>query len=383
MNPDLKFPHHNYLTDPLSESYELISSEAASANEDPQPNDVVEAASKLRSANVCEIILVHGTFAGNDIIGIVREIARLSPSLANSMRKLGKRVFDQLAGELGNYTQDFADRFSELIANEGNDSNIPVTRFSWSGENHHLGRAGGAISLIDYLTSKTYPENARIQIWGHSHGANLMAMFSQLIVASPAARDAFFAATRSHYRDPVFGRLDLPQWEQVRQRLEDPSLVGDLPAFDVVTFGAPLRYRWNSEVCENLLHFVQHRPLIPDKPSRANLPESIEDILTAKGGDYVQQLGIGGTDFLHAVFAWRSWNAERRIRNMFAAGIRRRDLTKSLKRGVRVSPDGTTLLVDYPETEEKWNQKLIGHGVYTRHEWLPFHLHAITDRFYG
>ena len=104
--------------------------------------------------------------------------------------------------------------------------------------------------------------------------------------------------------------------------------------------------------------------------------------MTAKGGDYVQQLGIGGTDFLHAVFAWRSWNSERRIRKMFAPSIRRRDLTKNLKRGIRVSQDGTTLLVDYPSTEDHWNQKLFGHGIYTCRRWLQFHLQRIVEEFY-
>jgi hypothetical protein len=68
---------------------------------------------------------------------------------------------------------------------------------------------------------------------------------------------------------------------------------------------------------------------------------------------------------------------------MFERAIRRRDLARNLKQGRRVSLDGATLLVDYPDTPGKWNQKLIGHGVYTRYEWLPFHLNETAFRFYS
>ena len=151
----------------------------------------------------------------------------------------------------------------------------------------------------------------------------------------------------------------------------------------MATFGTPPRYRWDEGTYRHLLHFVQHRPLKPEQPARARLPKSVQELLRARGGDYIQHLGIGGTDFYHSIFAWRSWRVERRLRRMFEATIRRRHLPRNLTRGLRVSLDGTTLLVDYPETEERWNQRLIGHAVYTQKEWLPFHLNEITKRFYG
>ncbi len=379
---ELPFPHHTYDTIPSSNHCELIAATDALAIDSPQESDLPSVGDKLRSAQVVEIVLIHGTFAGNDILGFVREVARFSPKLAESMRRFGKRMFDQLAGELGNYTQSFADQLSELVNAEITGPPIRVTRFAWSGENHHLGRAGAAVALIDRLLEANLNPNHRILVWAHSHGGNVLAMLGHLLTASVETRQAFFAATKSHYRDPVFGRLDLPLWEKVRDKLQTPDLTDRLPSLDVVTFGTPLRYRWRTQMFPNLLHVIQHRPTDAEHPMRATLPDSIEDIMTARGGDYVQQLGIGGTDFLHAIYSWRSWNSERRLRKMFAPGIRRRDLPSNLRRGLRASPDGTTLLVDYPDHAERWNQRLIGHGVYTRPEWLVFHLREIANRFW-
>jgi len=381
MNSEIPFPHHNYQTDPLSENFEIISSDKVPPIDEPQSTDVPNAAEKLRAANVAEVMLVHGTFAGNDVLGIVREIARFLPRVADSMRSLGKGVFDQLVGDLGNYTEDFAERFEKLI-NPETATEIPVSCFNWSGENHHLGRAGGAISLLDRITTHDYPPGARVLVWGHSHGANVLAMLGHLVACSDASREAFFTATKSHYRNPISGRLDLPIWEQVRDRMCEDNWRSKLPHLDVVTFGVPLRYRWQTDLFSKLLHFVQHRPQEDTEFGRAKLPDSIEDVLVAAGGDYVQQLGIGGTDFLHAIIAWRSWNSERRLQKMFEPTVRRRDLAKNLRRGCRVPMEGSTLLVDYADHAEKWNQKLLGHGIYTRYEWLPFHLNEIIRRFY-
>lgn len=382
MISELPFPHHNYLNDPDEGIFELIPSAVAVPVPDPKRSDTRDVAAMLRKAGVAEIIFVHGTFTGNDVLGIVREVARVSPRVARMMRSLGKKIVDQLTGELGNYTKAFSRSCGELVNEEGHEP-INIKRFHWSGENHHLGRVGAAVALLDYLTSRTWGPDKRVLLWGHSHGGNLLAIATLLLGASEEAKAQFFRATRSHYRVPFFGNLDLPHWEKVRRRLSAKNLRERLPAIDVATFGTPPRYRWNRQICENLLHFVQHRPLDKERPCIACLPGSVQEVIEAKGGDYVQQLGIGGTDFLHHIFAWRSWNVERRLRRMFEPTVRRRDLGRNLKQGHRVSLDGTTLLIDYPQTDGKWNQKLVGHGVYTRSEWLAYHLNEIADRFYG
>jgi hypothetical protein len=334
----------------------------------------------MRRNAVQGIILVHGTFAGNDVAGLVREIARFSPVSAQRLGELSKRWFDELIGEIGNFTDAFADYLSERI----NDGAMPigVHRFSWSGENHHLGRADGVMSLIEFIDSlqASMGDGSRLLVLAHSHGGNLLAMLSQIAGADVAEMEAFFQQTRPHYHSVIRQKNDLLNWERVRERL----LAGPpLPPLDVATFGTPLRYRWNRMICPKLLHFVQHRSLDPSAPTQAVLPRSFQEAYDAAAGDYVQHLGIGGTDFLPSIFAWRDWLVERRMARIFEATARRRDLWKKLKMGRRESCDGTTLLVDYSIGDNRFYRKLIGHGVYTCRAWLPFHLQEITERFYA
>lgn len=357
---------------------ETISAAKAAEVDDPAPSDLGRAAELLREGGVAKIVLIHGTFAGNDIVGLVRQVARFSPSLAGKLSLLGKRWFDEFAGEVGNYTASYAQLLSRLI-NTPSLPPIEVTRFGWSGENHHLGRAGAVMSLINSQGSNSLGPNERVLALAHSHGGNVLAMLSHLIGCDQQDRAAFFDATRLHYRNPLTGAIDLPNWDIVSKRLAEARE----PRIDVATFGTPLRYRWNTSVCSKLLHFVHHRPLDPQHPAQAVLPTSIQQVIDAEGGDYVQQLGIAGTDFVTFGFAWREWIVERRMRRMFERGARRRDLIGNLKRGQRISADGTTLLVDYPDSDQQWRRKLFGHGVYTCHQWLPFHLREIAERFYG
>ena len=382
MTSELSFPHHNYKYAVNEGRHEFIPSSHAAGIEKPTADDVPEVGTKLRKAGVSRVMLIHGTFAGDDVLGLMRELRRVLPGAADALKTFGKRIFDQVAGDVGNYTLDFAEQLASLI-NHDHESSIPVDRFLWSGENHHIGRAGGAIRLLDQLLREYWSPKDRILVWAHSHGGNLLALMSNLVGGDKKICEAFFKATQSHYRDPVLGQLTLPAWERVKEALAKGGVHERLPQLDVVGFGVPPRYRWNNALCANLLHFVQHRSLDEKNPTKACLPSSIQDIASATGGDYVQQLGIGGTDFLHSVVAFRSWNSERRLRRMLESSIRRRDLPRNLLKGHRVALDGQTLLIDYPDEPAKWNQTLLGHGVYTRPEWLPFHLNQITDRIYS
>ncbi len=190
---EISFPHQ-VLGEGIGGPNELVSAEVAAAVHEPCCRDVGDAPLLLRRAGVAEIILIHGTFAGNDIVGIAREIARFSPRLAKRIGSLGKQWFDELVGEMGNYTEAYADCLSRLI-NSTSAAPIPITRFHWSGENHHLGRADGVMSLLELLSSRVQAFGGRRLILAHSHGGNLAAMMSQLLV--PTLRhDATFLKRR-------------------------------------------------------------------------------------------------------------------------------------------------------------------------------------------
>jgi hypothetical protein len=101
----------------------------------------------------------------------------------------------------------------------------------------------------------------------------------------------------------------------------------------------------------------------------------------ARYGDYVQQLGIAGTNFTPYLPAWRSWIAERRFRQLLEPGIRRRDTLDRLLLGQRVPAEGNTLLVHYPDDLSGTAQLILGHAIYTRPEWLGFHAQRINLHF--
>ena len=376
----LHFPHHTFGHEELRGPSEIVPATSASMSSDQQLEFQPRPSELLRRSGVESIILIHGTFAGNDIAGVVREIARIAPVSARRLKELTKRWLDDFVGEVGNYTQAYADCLSGMINSDA--PSIPVHCFQWSGENHHLGRADGVMSLIEAIDglAESQETGSRILMLAHSHGGNLLAMLSQIAGSDRATVGAFFDQTKLHYHSPIRGKADLRIWHHVRERLLASR---GFPAIDVATFGTPLRYRWNRRVCPKVLHFVQHRSLDPRAPNKAVFPRSIQEAYEAVAGDYVQHFGIAGSDFPPSIFAWRDWVVERRMQRMFESTARRRDLWKKLKIGRRESCDGTTLLVDYSIDNNNLYGKLLGHGVYTCREWLPFHLREITERLYA
>lgn len=104
----------------------------------------------LARANVAAVYLVHGTFTGNDPLGLLTELARFAPRLSERLRRVAKGAADLVIGETGNYTAGFAARM-ETALSAGAGRTIPVRRFHWSGQNTHVSRADGAVRLIDEL----------------------------------------------------------------------------------------------------------------------------------------------------------------------------------------------------------------------------------------
>jgi hypothetical protein len=378
LDEEFRFAHHTFAVTESSGEMSVISPEHAVPLLDPQTEHFRQVAGLLREAGVRNILLIHGTFAGGDVTGLVRELKRFSPVRASRVHELSKAWFDELAGDIGNYTDGFSKRMHELL-NVPGEPEINIDRFGWSGENHHIGRADGAVALLRKIDSMN--QNGRLLILAHSHGGNLLAMLSQIVGASDHVRESFFRATRLHYHSLLRSKVDLQDWTHAREMLLDrdrrPRKI------DIATFGMPLRYRWNRDVVPRLLHFTQHRSIDGHDPMKAVIPRSVSDVVTAASGDYVQHLGIAGTDFIPSLFAWRDLVVERRLHWLFESTTRRRDVFQKLKQGRRASCDGKTLLLDYPATPGREHQKLFGHGVYTSPIWLRFHLETICEHFYS
>lgn len=355
----------------------------------------------LRAAHVTTIYLVHGTFAGFDAAGALVQLERVLPRAHRALVRQFKRLIDRLQGEAANYTPQYATLLERSLSAGG--TPIVVRRFLWSSGNYHLARADAAVRLIDQLAVELPAAPARVLLWGHSHGGNVLALLSQLLGLDSERVAAFFHACRTYYRNPLTSRVDLHVWERVRRLLlgetqpssstsaSDPgdaaavaSLVKPDPGrLDMVTLGTPVRYGWEPRGFGRLLHIVHHRPTPGREPWQAAWPPTLAELQTAAGGDYVQQLGIAGTNTPPSWAQPRLWLAEKRLHRLLQPHLRARDLPARLALGVRVHNAGTTLLVDYgPETRPLYRH-LAGHAVYTEQAWMVFHAEEIAQRLYA
>lgn len=332
----------------------------------------------FRQAGVRHLFLLHGTFAGNDALGLFRAVDRLFPEVGDVLRDLGKRTVDQLVGEAGNYTEAYAHALQSGLSSA--QQSVEVRRFLWSSENRHLARADAAVRLADALAQLDRQPNDRVMLWGHSHAGNVLALLTNLLAADASTREKFFSIGRSYFRWPRRG-AERTLWRRVEETLADPrGPLANLP-LDIVTFGTPVRYGWDFGGYRRLMHFIHHSPAIERHPCRAAFPPA-SSVLISGSSDFIQQIGVAGTDFPPTLLAWNAWTAEQRFERFLSPDLPRTQLWQRLCLGQRVHAEGHTLLVDYGLQEGTPAHHLMGHAVYTRQSWLPFHLRQIARVFY-
>ena len=338
--------------------------------------------SALRASGVSVVYLVHGTFVGSDALGLIAELARLFPSAAKAVRHAAKRLVNRLAQDAGNYSEEYARLFESSINRPGA-TRIPVRLFNWSSENHHIGRADGAVRLIDELDTVRRDQGGRILLWGHSHAGNMFALATNLLTGNRETIDRFFSAAEVYYRWPIFRFVDIPVWQRVRECLSQPPAGHEWPLLDVVTFGTPIRYGWDTSGYRRLLHFINHRPVEGLPEYLALFPPTLNNVMKAAGGDYVQQLGIAGTNVMPGLFAPRAWLADRRLNSLLQTDTTDADPVERFKAGAIVPEEGTTLLVNYGPPDGTIAMHHAGHAVYTGTKWLLFHAEEVARQFYS
>ena len=332
----------------------------------------------LQQAGVRAIYLVHGTFVGADALGLMRTLSLVAPEAAASFSRLSKDWIDRWARDAGNYDTTYADELQKAL----DSPSIAVRRFVWSSENNHIGRADAAVRLLAELMQRPEAEGERILLWGHSHAGSVFALITNLVASEPADVARFFSAGRPFYQWPGIRIVDRPVWADVRQRLLRQS--GSLRAkLDVVTFGTPIRYGWESSGYGNLAHFVNHRSMPGLAAYQAPFPPSPDDVMHGTAGDCIQALGIAGTNIAPNVLRWRSLWADLRLGRFLQPGRCHRELLRRLRLGRRVPEEGETLLVDYAAADPEDEDPLAGHAVYTRASWMLFHAEEICRRFYA
>ncbi|HEY1785268.1 MAG TPA: hypothetical protein VGG30_06945 [Pirellulales bacterium] len=337
-------------------------------------------AAAYHAVGLSTIYLIRGS-VGLAAANTLDALARTFPPARGALRRAQREMADSPPGDSGTFTRAYAHEFERSLGTDGG-SRIAVRLVEWSDENNHLGRADAAVRLVALLAGDRTTERRRMLIWAHGHAGNVVALATHLLSGNRSEIDTFFAAAEVYYRWPVLGWIDIPLWRRVRALLEERAGAADRMPLDLVTFGTPVLYGWNQAGYNRLLHFVFHRPVAGLPSYRAPFPLEAEKIFRAADGDYVQQLGIAGTDVPPGIFAWRARWADRRLGRMLQASLPDTSTAERLRPGVRVAESGTTLLVDYGASRGRLADHCGGHAVYAQRQWLLFHAQEIARRFY-
>lgn len=319
------------------------------------------------------IYLIHGTFTGHDALGWNAQLARLFPSVGSQLNEITKKVVDWATGESGNYTDEFRSLLENAINDKGQ-RQIPVQLFHWCSENTHSARCRAALILLNKLIRRATSERqSRFQLWCHSHAGNVAALLTNLLGADQETRAKFFEKIT-----PIFSAdSDRQLLLDVNAFLDDPAVI----QLDIITFGTPIRYGWDDSAVRHLLHFVNHYPQAGAPEFLAPLPGLSIDAIRSAQGDFVQQFGIATTNLTPFLFDKELLEAERKLGQMVQSEVDRSDFVERLKMGMRVPEAGTTLLVEYDNYKGLARQSA-GHAIYTRTQWLSFHIAEIGRQLY-
>jgi hypothetical protein len=319
-----------------------------------------ELGERMRAAGVRFVVFAHGSFVGDDPLAIARSVENAVPFLPDIARALRGFTRDQVSrvlGDLSNFSSSYVETFAGATG-------IDAMDFTWSGENHHAARVQATVRLARALVLRgggALRAGDRVVLVGHSHGGQLFAILSQLLARASGYSELVEAA----------GALG----EDVASLDMHLSLLRRC-TIDVATFGTPLRYGWARIAGFRVLHVVNHRGDRPRAPS-------LRHLLYAGRGDYVHQLGTHGSDLPATSAKDRELNA--RLDRVLGIGSDVRAWLRHVTEGLRISPDGHTMLVDYGEKPRRvpsfWSTGF-GHAVYTRREAMLFHTQLVANHFY-
>lgn len=349
---------------------------------------------------VREVVLVPGTFAGDDpfnIVGTLRSMADRLPAggsvvdnIADRVAEMTQGAVNRVADDVGNYSDEFVQRFEELV---GGDPHVSVLSPAWTGQNHHAARADLAVRLLNDLDSADLHSGEQVLLWGHSHAGNGFALLSNLLANHRPSVEQFFEAC---------GYPEQDHWRRAHDILRSDRSPHPLARHvTAVTFGTPVRYGWDTDGLHGLYHVLFDRST--DDGTRITTqpvypPHTPRDMMEATWGDWVQAFAIEGTDVVPP--APGPLDRDREIAKLLLNGLQPPELTIDTrlipvehlqhlcarwKTGTRCHADGHNLLVDYvPGGRELLGlpveHSVFGHGVATTTDWLPAHLNLLLKR---
>lgn len=325
-----------------------------------------QAGARFKQAGVLGIVLVHGTFVGDDPMGLVGWLETMLPKswrpFLQRLRKLINKTQGTITKDMGNFVAPYERLLQGALG-------ISCSRFRWSSENHHEARSKAALRLVDFLIKRlptsSLSRSQRLLLVGHSHAGQVFALLTHLLAKSKEV--------------PVFLRamkVSVEQQATLQKKLKRLRKI----SIDILTLGTPPRYAWAIPARSGvrLLHIINHRGATPRGGALHLL--SMGRVLATRDGDYVQQWGIAGSDvptplernkalvpLLGPSFSPIYWDQARKLRT-------------------RVHTAGFNLLVDYRDgfvlTKPSEWFTLLGHGIYTRYSTMLFWVETVQQRWF-
>lgn len=319
----------------------------------------------LKKNAVRLILLVHGTFVGDDGLGLFDLIEPLNKSIAGTLKEEGKHIINKLAKDVGNYTPEYASAMENSLG-----TNIPCELFVWSSGNYHLARIKGTVELAQTLADKIVENHLetsdRILLMGHSHAGQLFALLTTFLADDANAQQLY----------EIMAKED--GLNEDKSKLTNNLAIIKTISLDIVTFGTPVRYTWGTYAKFRLKAIVNHRSNI-----------GMSGLLKTRDGDYVQQWGVEGTD----IFPPEELQLNDEFDSVLDTGRDSALLIASLEREERRHPkyaDGThvgeSLLINYRDDSlllPNCIKTLFGHGVYTNYNAMLFNMATIAKDWYS
>jgi hypothetical protein len=374
---------------------------------------------RLAQAGVKAIVFLHGSPLGSDLFGaqrldegvLKRGYSRGIPgieALLASMREQAsglppfqggkkppfnddeetKKQLDRQVDDAANFSAPYVNLFQQAVGRDGA-TPIPCSRSLWPSEHHHLGRTLAAWCLAEHLrtiaTAVKTSSGDRVLVLAHGHAGQILALLSNLLVSGTSSvRKTMAGILASHkQRHPTQHATDFAVLEAT---IEAGSILHGA-ALDVVTFGTPVRYGWETSTIGKLLHVVNHRPLRSDGKrwlAKMELPQITVELPYAMGGDYIQQLAVAGSDAVPGSAEAKGVN-----KSLWELLEPYEGFEKWLecgRKGVRCANDGLCLLVDYKDADTTPDptpsRHLFGHAVYTRVNAMLFNTTEIVQSLY-
>ena len=345
---------------------ELIFEEDKQFNTEEWKQKMSAHGESLRNNNVRQILLVHGTFTGDDALGLIHLLDPINITFADLLRKKSRDLINRLAQSVGNYTSDYA-------GNLGTASNIPCELFVWAGGNYHHARIQGTLDLAQYIATKINEDNIldneRLLILGHSHAGQLFALLTSFLAEDEQSQSLY----------QIMEMLEKFSGEKSKL-IKNLKIIKKIN-LDFVTFGTPVRYSWGKYKKSRLMAVVNHRSKV-----------RLSGILSTRDGDYVQQWGVEGTDMLSNEEFDTTLDKGKDI-SLLRANLEREKRREP--KYINGDPVTETCLVNYldnsgfplfflnPLSVPHCIKTLFGHGVYTQEHTMLFNLSIIVNKWYS